>query len=231
MKLIFLIVTLFVFVPVYSFGQNTPLDTPITDVKISAKKFLYIGFEKTTTEDQRLSILNKTTAGNIEELTLLDYPLFRIEFDNDQEGIQSFETAFEDLKDEPGVMFVSDKQNWDEEETATVNIKRQGDMNIHNEMKLPESYKAHYHKIILNHMPGLNRCVEKQYPIGKRKKVKALYQIVINKKGAVEKVRLLSSNIKPPVLRNCLKKKILSWHDFPRRREDNNLTVKFKFNY
>lgn len=231
MKLTMLAIAFLVISATCVFSQNTPQDTPIADVKISGKKFLYIGFEKTTTEDQRLSILNKTTAMNIEELTLLDYPLFRIEFNNDKEGIQSFQNAFAELKDEPGVMFVSDKQNWDDQETGSVSVKRQGDMNIHKEMKLPESSKAHYHNIILHHMPGLNRCVEKEYPIGKRKKVKALYEIVINKKGAVQDVRLLSSNIKLPALRTCLKKKILTWHDFPRRREDGNLTVKFKFSY
>ena len=212
-------------------SQSAPQDTPLADVKISGKKFLYIGFEKTTTENQRLSILNRTSAENVEELTLMDYPLFRIEFADDQDGIQSFEETSIQLKDEPGVMFVSDKENWDESETKNISIKRQGNMNIPDEKKLPTSSKAYYHNIILNHMPGLNRCVEKQYPIGKRKKVKALYQIVINKKGAVTEVRLLSSNLKQPDLRTCLKKKILSWHDFPRRRENENLTVKFKFSY
>jgi len=231
MKILIYILLICAFVSLPVFSQSTPQDTPFADVKISEKKFLYIGFEKTTSEDQRFLILNKTSATNIEELNLLDYPLFRIEFDNDEDGIQSYDEALTQLQEEPGVMFVSDKQNWDEKESSGINIKRQGDMNIPDEKKLPESSKAHYHNIILNHMPGLNRCVEKEYPIGKRKKVKALYQIVINKKGAVEDVRLLSSNIKQPALRTCLKKKILSWHDFPRRRDDANLTVKFKFSY
>ena len=88
MKLTMLAIAFLVISATCVFSQNTPQDTPIADVKISGKKFLYIGFEKSTTEDQRLSILNKTTAMNIEELTLLDYPLFRIEFNNDKEGIQ-----------------------------------------------------------------------------------------------------------------------------------------------
>lgn len=213
------------------FCQNVPQDTPITNLKISGKKLLYIGFEKNTSEDQRLLILNKTAATNIEELNFMDYPLFRIEFDNDEEGIKAFEDASNQLKDETGVKFVSDEQNWSNDENRSVSIKRQGEMNIPKEKTLPQSSKEYYHGIILNHMPGLNRCVEKQYPIGKRKKIKALYQIVINKKGAVEQVRLLSSNIKKPALRTCLKKKILTWHDFPRRRDDENLTVKFKFSY
>ena len=231
MKILLLVLLIFTLYFSSAFSQSTPQDTPFADIKISGKKFLYIGFEKTTTETQRFSILNKTLAAEIEELTLMDYPLFRIEFADDQSGIQSFEETFTLLKNEPGVMFVSDKQNWDESETKNISIKRQGNMNIPAEKSLPKSSKAYYHNIILNHMPGLNRCVEKQYPIEKRKKVKALCEIVINKKGAVEKVRLLSSNIKPPQLRTCLKKKILSWHDFPRRRENENLTVKFKFSY
>jgi hypothetical protein len=213
------------------FSQNAPQDTPIANLKISGKKLLYIGFEKNTTEDQRLLILNKTAAINIEELNFMDYPLFRIEFDNNQDGDKAFEDASNQLKDEPGVRFVSDEQNWNADENRSVSIKRQGEMNITKEKTLSKSSKEHYHGIILNHMPGLNRCVEKQYPIGKRKKVKALYQIVINKKGAVKKVRLLSSNIRQPALRTCLKKKILTWHDFPRRRGDDNLSVKFKFSY
>lgn len=231
MRILKYILLLFVFTNVSVFSQNEPQDTPIANMEISEKKFLYIGFEKNTTEDQRFSILNKTTASNIEELNFMDYPLFRIEFDNDEDGIQAFEDATSQLKNETGVMFVSEKQNWHENENRSINIKRQGDMNIPKEKALPKSSKEHYHSIILNHMPGLNRCVEKQYPIERRKKIKALYQIVINKKGAVEKVRLLSSNIKQPELRTCLKKKILSWHDFPRRHEDENLTVKFKFSY
>ena len=211
-------------------GQNAPQDTPITNLKISGKKMLYIGFEKTTTENQRLLVLNRITAANIEELNFMDYPLFRIEFDNNQEGLKAFDDASDKLKNEPGVRFISDKQTWDEE-NRSVSVKRQGEMNIPKEKTLPQSSKAYYHSIILNHMPGLNQCVEKQYPIGKRKKIKALYQIVINKKGAVEQVRLLSSNIKQPELRTCLKNKISTWHDFPRRREDENLTVKFKFSY
>lgn len=222
---------LFAFTYVSVFSQNEPQDTPLANIKISGKKFLYIGFEKNTTEDQRFSILNKTSASNIEELNFMDYPLFRIEFDNDEDGIQAFENATSQLKDEPGVMFLSETQDWNKNENRSISLKRQGDMNIPKEKALPKSSKEHYHSIILNHMPGLNRCVEKQYPIEKRKKIKALYQIVINKKGAVEEVRLLSSNIKQPELRTCLKKKILTWHDFPRRREDENLTVKFKFSY
>ncbi len=231
MKILKYTLLLLIFTYVSVFSQNKPENTPLTNMEISAKKFLYIGFEKNTTEDQRFSILNKTTASNIEELNFMDYPLFRIEFDNDEDGIQAFENAAGQLEDEAGVMFVSKTQNWNENENESICLKRQGDMNIPKEKALPKSSKEHYHSIILNHMPGLNRCVEKQYPIERRKKIKALYQIVINKKGAVEEVRLLSSNIKQPELRTCLKKKILSWHDFPRRYKDENLTVKFKFNY
>ena len=231
MKILIYAVLVCVLASLQVFSQSVAQDTPLADVKLSEKKFLYIGFEKNTSEEQRLSILNNTFAINIEELNFMDYPLFRIEFDTDKDGIKAFEDASSQLKDEPGVMFVSDKQNWDKNESRSISIKRQGDMNIPAEKTLPKSSKAYYHSIILNHMPGLNRCVEKQYPIGKRKKIKALYQIVINKKGAVEKVRLLSSNIKQPELRTCLKKKILTWHDFPRRRDDENLTVKFKFSY
>jgi len=212
-------------------GQDTPPAKPIADIKISNKKFLYIGFEKNTTESQRQSILNKASTINIEELTLLEYPLFRMEFADDEEGIRSFNEAFEQLENEPGVMFVSDKQNWDKDEFKSNRIKRQGEMGIPDAKKLPESSKANYHRIILNHMPGLNRCVVKEYPLERRKKIKALYEIVVNKKGAVEQVRLLSSNIKKPALRNCLKNKILTWHDFPRRTESENYKVKFKFSY
>lgn len=231
MKVLLVIFLIFTVAFSSAFGQSVPQDTPFADMKISSKKFLYIGFEKSTTENERLSILNKTSAADLEELNLMDYPLFRIEFTDDESGVHSFKEAFALLKNEPGVMFVSDKQNWEESEIKNISIKRQGNMNIPDEKKLPKSSKAYYHNIILNHMPGLNRCVEKQYPIEKRKKVKALYEIVINKKGAVEKVRLLSSNIRPLKLKTCLKKKILSWHDFPRRRENENLTVKFKFSY
>lgn len=224
-----LLILALVSMPVHS--QDAPQDTPIANLKISGKKLLYIGFEKNTTEDQRLLILNKTSAANIEELNFMDYPLFRIEFDNDEAGAKAFENASIQLKDESGVRFVSDEQKWEKDENRSVSVKRQGEMNIPKEKTLPQSSKEYYHGIILNHMPGLNRCVEKQFPIGKRKKIKALYQIVINKKGAVEAVRLLSSNIKQPELRKCLKTKIFTWHDFPRRREDENLSVKFKFSY
>jgi hypothetical protein len=231
MKNLIYIMLIVVFITLPVLSQNAPQDTPIANLKITGKKLLYIGFEKNTSEDQRLLILNKTDATNIEELNIMDYPLFRIEFDNDKAGIKAFEDASNQLKDESGVRFVSDEQNWENDENRSVSIKRQGKMNIPKEKTLPQSSKEYYHGIILNHMPGLNRCVEKQYPIGKRKKIKALYQIVINKKGAVEEVRLLSSNIKEPELRTCLKSKISTWHDFPRRREDENLTVKFKFSY
>lgn len=231
MKFISTMILIIMMVCMSGYTQDAPPDTPTATLKASVKKFLYIGFEKNTTESQRQSILNQIASINIEELNLLEYPLFRIEFANDAQGSDDFEKTYKQLKNESGVMFVSDKQNWDSGEMRSIGVKRQGKMNIPDEQKLPKASKAHYHSIILNHMPGLNRCVEKAYPLGKRKKVKALYQIVVNKKGAVEKVRLLSSNIKKSQLRACLKKKILSWHDFPRRQEDNNYTVKFKFSY
>ncbi|MEJ2052347.1 MAG: hypothetical protein P8X42_00390 [Calditrichaceae bacterium] len=212
-------------------GQDAPPEKPVASLKSANKKFLYIGFEKATSETQRQSILNKASSINIEELTLLEYPLFRMEFAADDEGIRSFNEAYDQLKNETGVMFVSDKQNWDNSDFKNIGIKRQGKMKIPDEKKLPASSKANYHRIILNHMPGLNRCVVKAYPIEKRPKIKALYEIVVNKKGAVKGVRLLSSNIKKPSLRGCLKQKILSWHDFPRRSENENYTVKFKFSY
>jgi|GEM_PF-5237932 len=189
---------------------------------------LYIGFEKSTTLSQRIQILEQAGAKLIEELNLLDYPIFRIELEEQPSDLERFK---EQLQKEKGVMFVSDERNLNEKQVNAVAVKRHGDMSISKNSSSNGSSKSQYHQIILNHMPGLNVCVERYYPQPRRQPVKARYEITINPRGAVKTVRLLDSNMKDPQLRNCLRNKISTWHDFPRRRDEEDMTLKFEFKY
>lgn len=189
---------------------------------------LYIGFEKSTTLSQRLQILEQAGAKLIEQLNLMDYPIFRIELDEPPSDWERFK---EQLQNEKGVMFVSDERNLNEKQINAIAVKRQGEMSISPNSSSNGSSKNQYHQIILNHMPGLNVCVERYYPQPRRHHIKALYEITITPSGAVKTVRLLDSNMKDLQLRNCLQKKISNWHDFPRRRDEEDMTLKFEFKY
>jgi hypothetical protein len=192
---------------------------------------VYIGFTKASSEQERLSLLNSAPGTVMEILDLMEYPIYRVELDEPATKTV-IDNLQEQFKDETAVLFVTNKRNLDEKQFGSFGVKRQGDMSISkNKATLDKSASLEYRQIILNHMPGLNVCVEKYYPGKGRHKVQALYEINIDNRGAVQDVRLLKSNIKYPQLRNCLKKKIAGWRDFPRRRNDEDLTLKFKFNY
>lgn len=209
--------------------HQDPVDTIVEKTE---SNFLYIGFDKSTTVSERMTILNKTIAGTIEELDLMDYPIYRISVNNSTSEDSNLANLTKKLESEPSIMFVTNDQNLDQQEVQKIDIKRQGDVGFSNGVKeLSGDSRQHYRQIILNHMPGLNRCVEKYYQGSRRKMIKALYEIVIDKKGSVKHVRLLESNIAKPQIRKCLKTKISNWRDFPRRRESEDLKLKFKFNY
>lgn len=198
---------------------------------------LYVAFEDKTSGSRFANIVDRFSGKIIKELNSFSFPVYLVEISETSGELNSLKKTINKLENEPGVIFVSDGKN----DKSLMNIEkasvsRQGGFGISKPNKITttthlQNTTNNFHGIILNHFPGLYSCIEKHNRLVKKIKISVLYEITIDKKGGVKRVRLLKGNIKDPKIRKCLKTKISAWKDFPRRSDPQDLTVKFKFKY
>jgi hypothetical protein len=173
----------------------------------------------------------------IEELRDFDYPVFLVKVKNTLSPHLFQKQILPKIEKQNGVHFVSLKRNdmhtLPMMEVKSASIQRQGSMricapkNISYDFTKSTGFKNTYHEILQHHLPGLRSQIS--HRLVNVPDIYAVFELDLNREGEVKHVRILANNITNPDIRKRLKEKIYSWKDFPRRSNDDLVTIRFKF--
>lgn len=235
MRLISVLIAIFV-ITVQLISANTHMERGEPAENAKEHQF-YIGFKSNQPLAKCTKTISRFSGTVIEELRDFDYPVFLVKVENSLSPHLFRKQILPKIEKQNGVHFVSMKRNDIQTlpmmEVESASIHRRGSLrisapkNISYDFTKSTGFKNTYHEILQRHLPGLRSQISHRHV--NLPDIYAVFELDLNREGEVKQVRILANNIMNPDIRKRLKEKIYSWKDFPRRSNDDLVTLRFKF--